>query len=128
MQRTLLASVIVLSLSACDGGILSKDSNSIKIDSPVIGADGGFDSTDASNPQNTGADDHSGTGGSATGSNSDASGTSSDGDHSGNTGGNAGDHTSGTAGGSSSGNAGGSSSGNAAVSYTHLTLPTICSV
>ena len=104
MQRTLLASVIVMSLSACDGGILSRDGNSIKIDSPTIGADGGIDTTDATNPQNPDGDDHSDatTDESAAGGNSGGSGTSSDGDHSGNTGGSAGD----SAGGGSGGNAG----------------------
>lgn len=41
MQRTLLASVIVMSLSACDGGLLSSDSDNVKTltDPAVIGSD-----------------------------------------------------------------------------------------
>ena len=113
MQRTLLASVIVMSLSACDGGILSRDDNLIKVDSPIIGADGGGDTTNATNPQNPDGDDHSGatTGESAAGGNSGGSDSSSDGDHSGNTGGNAGGSDGGSAGDNTGGNTGGSSDG-----------------
>ncbi len=67
MQRTLLASVIVMSLSACDGGKLSKESDTVKTltDPAVTGSDtssGGI-SDDAGSSTSDGGENTGNTGG-----------------------------------------------------------------
>ena len=88
MQRTLLASVIMLSLSACDGGMLSKDSDPIKnvtppIDPTVVTPDTSADSGSNSGTVTTGTGTtgtgNSGTGTGTGGISDDAGSSTSDG-------------------------------------------------
>ena len=88
MQRTLLASVIMLSLSACDGGMLSKDSDPIKNETPPIdptvvtpdtSADSGSNSGTVTTGTGTTGTGNSGTGTGTGGISDDAGSSTSDG-------------------------------------------------
>ncbi len=114
MQRTLLASVIIMSLSACDGGLLSKDNETIKTDTPAIGNDIVDTTTDTTTDDATGTPAPGGSG--STISDDAGSSTSDGGETSGgsnNAGGNSGSGTVTGTTGSGTGNTGsGSDSSN----------------